>query len=72
MRSDHRRHNRTLAKRARRKSVVPADPRQWSEKSKKSVSFFFTTKYEDREYKCRGCGKLATFPAGDQKYTYEV
>jgi hypothetical protein len=57
---------------ARRKSVIPADPRQWSEKSKRSVSFFFTSKYEDREYKCWSCGKLATFTAQDQKHTYEV
>src|ERR1700728_1154834 len=56
---------------ARRKSSIPADPRQWSEKSKRSVSFFFTSKYEDREYKCWSCGKLATFTAEDQKYTYE-
>ena len=57
---------------ARHKSTIPADPSQWSEKSKRSVSFFFTSKYEDREYKCWSCGKLATFTAEDQKYTYEV
>jgi hypothetical protein len=56
----------------RRKSVIAADPRQWSEKSKRSVSFFFTSKYEDLQYKCWSCGKLTTFTAEDQKYTYEV
>lgn len=57
---------------SRRKSVVPADPRQWSEKSQRSVSFHFTTQYEDREYKCWSCGKLSVFSAEDQKHTYEV
>jgi hypothetical protein len=56
----------------RRKSIVPANPGQWSEKSQRSVSFLFTSKYEDREYKCWSCGKTAVFTAEDQKYTYEV
>jgi hypothetical protein len=56
----------------RRKSIVPANPSQWSEKSQRAVSFPFTSKYEDREYKCWSCGKPAVFTAGDQKYTYEV
>src|ERR1700739_2244339 len=56
----------------RRKSFVPANPSQWSEKSQRSVSFLFTSKYEDRKYKCWSCGRPAVFTAEDQKYTYEV
>jgi len=56
----------------RRKSTIRADPGQWSEKSQRSVSSLFTSRYEDREYKCWSCGKSAVFTAEDQKYTYEV
>jgi len=57
---------------SRRKSAVPADPSQWSEKSQRSVSSLFTTKYEDREYACWSCGKRAVFTAEDQQYTHEI
>jgi hypothetical protein len=56
----------------RRKSTVPADPRQWSEKSQRSVSSDWTTQYTDREYKCWSCKKPSVFTAQDQQYTYEV
>lgn len=56
----------------RRKSTVPASPRQWSEKSQRSISAAFTSNYEDREYNCWSCRKPSVFTAADQKYTYEV
>ena len=56
----------------KRTSSVPADPTQWSEKSKHSVSFQFTTEYHDISYSCRRCNKSAVFTAQDQKYTFEV
>src|SRR3569832_460765 len=55
----------------RRKSTVPADPGQWAEKSQRSVSSLFTSRYEDREYKCWSCGKSAVITTEDQKNTNE-
>lgn len=55
-----------------RPSSVPADPEQWSEKSKQSVAFGFRHHYEDKHYSCWHCKVACTFTAQDQKYTYEV
>ena len=54
------------------KGIVPADPDQWSEKSKQSYSYHYTKEYKDIAYKCWRCGKEEVFTAEDQKYTYEV
>jgi len=51
---------------------VPADPTQWSEKSRNSVSFQYTPEYLDIPYTCWRCKKDAVFTAADQKYTFEV
>ena len=53
-------------------SPIPADPTQWSEKSKHSVAFEFTREYEDISYKCWHCQADCVFTAQDQKYTFEV
>lgn len=53
-------------------SPVPADPEQWSEKSKRSVAYHFRTAYEDIAYTCSRCKVACTFTAEDQKYTFEV
>jgi hypothetical protein len=55
-----------------RVSSVPADPTQWSEKSKQSVAFHFRRKYEDISYKCWRCKAECVFTAQDQQYTFEV
>jgi hypothetical protein len=55
-----------------RKSILPANPGQWSAKSQRSVSSLFTSEYQDREYKCWSCGQHSVFTAEDQKHTYEV
>jgi Probable zinc-ribbon domain len=55
-----------------RPSSIPADPTQWSERSKQSVAFGFTHEYEDILYKCWHCQADCVFTAQDQKYTFEV
>jgi hypothetical protein len=55
-----------------RPSSVPADPTQWSEKSKQSVAFAFVRDYEDIPYKCWRCEADCVFTAQDQKHTFEV
>jgi Probable zinc-ribbon domain len=55
-----------------RPSSIPADPTQWSEKSKQSVAFGFRREYEDIPYKCWHCQADCIFTAQDQKYTFEV
>lgn len=57
---------------AKLKGVALADPSQWNEASQRSVSFGWTTEYEDIEYNCWRCRKAAVFSATDQKYTFEV
>ncbi len=54
-----------------RPASVPADPEQWSEKSKQSISYSFTREYTDKSYKCWHCKVECLFTAQDQKYTYE-
>lgn len=49
-----------------------ADPKKWSAKSRRSVSFHFVKEYQDITYECRCCRKSAIFSATDQLYTYEV
>jgi hypothetical protein len=51
---------------------VPADPEQWSDKSKQTVSYGFIREYTDKPYKCWRCQAECVFTAQDQKYTYEV
>lgn len=53
---------------------VSADPKKWSEESKRSLSYvlFAPDEYADKHYLCWSCRKPATFTAADQKYTYEV
>ena len=51
---------------------VPADPSQWSEKSKQSVAYEFVREYKDIAYKCWHCKAECVFTAQDQKYTFEV
>ena len=51
---------------------VKADPKKWSEKSRRSVSFEYVKEYRDITYKCRRCKESAVFSATDQLYTYEV
>jgi hypothetical protein len=53
-------------------SSVPADPEQWSEKSKQSVSYHYVREYTDIEYSCWRCKANCVFSAEDQKYTFEV
>jgi hypothetical protein len=55
-----------------RASTVPADPTQWSEKSKQSVAFGFTREYNDIAYRCWHCKAECVFTAQDQKHTFEV
>lgn len=56
---------------ARAKSI-PADPEQWSEASKHSISYHYTKEYTDIEYSCWRCKAACVFTAQDQKYTFEV
>ena len=69
---------RSLLRSMRKKTTEPnrvrADPNQWSEKSKRSVSFElgFIKEYTDIDYKCWRCGRRSVFTAEEQKYTYEV
>ena len=51
---------------------VPADPEQWSDKSKQTVSYGFIREYTDKPYKCWRCQEECVFTAQDQKYTYEA
>ena len=51
---------------------VPADPSQWNEKSKNSISYRYTKEYKDISYHCWKCQKAAVFSAKDQQHTYEV
>jgi len=53
-------------------TAVPADPEQWSEKSKQSVAFRFCREYKDKPYNCWHCQAASIFTAQDQKYTFEV
>lgn len=53
-------------------SPVPADPEQWSEKSKRSISYHLVREYTDIQYNCWRCKAPSVFTAGDQKYTFEV
>jgi hypothetical protein len=55
-----------------RPTSVPADPEQWSEKSKQSVAFGFRRDYMDKAYNCWHCQAASIFTAQDQKYTFEV
>ena len=63
---------------AKQKTVVlksiPADPSQWSEQSKQTVSYLFNfiREYTDKPFNCRRCGAACVFSAEDQKYTFEV
>jgi hypothetical protein len=54
------------------RSSIPADPEQWSEKSKRSISYHLTREYTDIEYACWRCKTPSNFTAEDQKYTFEV
>ncbi|WP_167227642.1 zinc-ribbon domain containing protein [Massilia rubra] len=51
---------------------VAADPKQWSEQSKRSVAYHFKREYVDEPYKCSRCSVACTFTAQDQKYTFEI
>lgn len=55
-----------------RATSITADPEQWSEKSKQSVSYHFKREYADIEYSCWRCKTSCLFTAQDQKYTFEV
>jgi hypothetical protein len=55
-----------------RPTSVPADPEQWSEKSKLSVAFGFRREYKDQPYNCWHCQVACIFTAQDQKCTFEV
>ena len=59
-------------KQSHRPTSAPADPEQWSDKSKRSVAYGFIRHYTDRPYKCWRCQAECVFTAQDQKYTYEV
>jgi len=61
-----------VVNRVTRASSVPADPEQWSEKSKHSISYHYTREYTDVEYVCWRCKAPSVFTAEDQKYTFEV
>lgn len=53
-------------------TTEPADPQQWSEKSKQSYAYFYKRTYEDRAYQCWHCQAASVFTAQDQKYTFEI
>jgi hypothetical protein len=55
-----------------RPTSVPADPEQWSEKSKQSVAFGFRREYKDTLYNCWHCQAASVFTAQDQKYIFET
>ena len=52
------------------KTSIPADPSQWSEKSKQSD--FRGLQYCDRHYTCRHCQADSIFTAQDQQHRFEV
>lgn len=53
---------------------VAADPEQWFDQSKQTVSYLmgFMREYVDTPYACWRCGAACIFSAEDQKYTFEV
>lgn len=54
---------------------VPCNPDEWSEDSKRSVTYEFAPRpYRDKAYLCwrSGCRAQAIFTAADQKYAFEV
>jgi len=53
---------------------IPADPNQWSEQSRQTVSYLFNfiREYTDKPFNCWRCGAACVFTAEDQKYTFEV
>jgi len=53
-------------------SPVQADPEQWSEKGKRSISYQYTREYVDIHYVCWRCTAASVFTAKDQKHTFEV
>lgn len=53
-------------------AAVPADPEQWSEKSKQSFASWVCREYKDKLYNCWHCQVACIFTAQDQKYTFEV
>lgn len=53
-------------------SSIPADPEQWAEKSKQSISYHYTREYTDILYDCWRCKAPSVFSALDQKHTFEV
>ncbi len=55
-----------------RVTSIAADPDQWSEKSKHSISYHYKREYTDIEYFCWRCKAHCLFTAQDQKYTFEV
>jgi hypothetical protein len=54
--------------------TAPADPEQWSEKSKNTMPYQFNwvKVYTDKAYVCWTCKARCVFSATDQKFTYEV
>jgi hypothetical protein len=61
-----------LMKSPTRPSPIPADPEQWSEKSKQSIAYDFVREYRDIHYRCWCCQASCIFTAQDQKHAYEV
>jgi len=59
-------------KQSDRSTSIPADPEQWSDKSKQTLSYDFIREYTDKPYNCWRCQVESVFTAQDQKYTYEV
>ncbi|ABM93334.1 zinc-ribbon domain-containing protein [Methylibium petroleiphilum] len=55
-----------------RPTTIPADPEQWTEENKQTLSYHFIREYTDKPYKCWRCHAESVFTAQDQKYTYEV
>ena len=53
-------------------TTVRANPKEWSEKSRRSYSFHYVKEYRDTTYKCRRCKESAVFSAAEQQHTYEV
>ncbi len=52
---------------------MKANAVNWSEASKRSVSYDFApTHYSDIEYQCYRCGEAAVFSAEEQKEAFEV
>ena len=55
-----------------RPSSVPANPEQWSEKSKQSVAYDFRREYRDIAYQCWHCKADCIYTAQDQQHAFEV